>query len=992
MEGTKKCQIISRSWIQPMLLLVVIALVLVGEVAGNVLEDPQPWERYLRDIKSQTSPEDQAEAVGELLKRLLPERAKDFVVRVDPSIGPEGRDTFMVNSPGVNGSVDVAGTSGVAAAWGILHYLKYYCNAHVSWEADQLDLPETLPSAQFNVTSNDRFRYYQNVCTVSYSMVWWGWQRWQREIDWMALNGINLPLAFTGQEAIWHRVYTKMGITQAELDEHFAGPAFLAWGRMGNIRGWGGPLTPSWHNQTLALQKQIVTRMRLFGMFPVLPAFAGHVPAGLTRIHPDANITRLDAWSHFTDPYTRTYLLDPNDPLFQTIGSAFIQEMTSVLGSDHFYNCDTFNEMTPTSSDPDYLKSVGAAIYEAMTKVDHNAIWVMQGWLFFSAESFWQKAQAQALLTSVPIGRLLVLDLASEIAPQYNRLESYFGQPFIFCMLLDYGGVNGLFGNVDVLLKNMEDARKFPNVTLVGTGLTPEGINQNYVMYDFMNELGWRSTSPNVSSWAIDYARRRYGSDDPRLGRAWQLLMRSVYNCTTYIRYHGKGVIIMHRPRLHPKQLIWYSVVDVITAWDLLINVAKGENNAEIFAEDIAESKQSISKPNTETEDSYGDHNAVLDRSFPQEQPSLNIGSQEFYLDKIKQDFSNNKNGEIRQMNHRNTQELQHNRVRRSGFVSNTADRMEYTDKASALSQIGKNSLNSFHPRFETSMGKEDEISEANMDRKLIRDGISASTESNKRTGKYGPQENESEMDVEMELESNSDPRKNGLEARNKSVTNQATFQHDLVDVTRQILQLVGGQMVLRLVQNYNNNVLLALQESHILLQELLVDLDLLLGTSPDFLLGRWVDASASWATSEKERDHYIFNALNQITLWGPTGEIHDYAIKQWSGLVLNYIKPRWEFFSQTLLTSLEQGLPFDEDRFRWDLFTLVEDPFTKDTNISYPSQPQGDPIQTAINFHTKYRPIFDSRFLHILERRYQSSLGQLAKMKMMKKEVKGTE
>ncbi|KAG7172873.1 Alpha-N-acetylglucosaminidase-like [Homarus americanus] len=795
MEGTKKCQIISRSWIQPMLLLVVIALVLVGEVAGNVLEDPQPWERYLRDIKSQTSPEDQAEAVGELLKRLLPERAKDFVVRVDPSIGPEGRDTFMVNSPGVNGSVDVAGTSGVAAAWGILHYLKYYCNAHVSWEADQLDLPETLPSAQFNVTSNDRFRYYQNVCTVSYSMVWWGWQRWQREIDWMALNGINLPLAFTGQEAIWHRVYTKMGITQAELDEHFAGPAFLAWGRMGNIRGWGGPLTPSWHNQTLALQKQIVTRMRLFGMFPVLPAFAGHVPAGLTR----------------------TYLLDPNDPLFQTIGSAFIQEMTSVLGSDHFYNCDTFNEMTPTSSDPDYLKSVGAAIYEAMTK-----------------------------------GRLLVLDLASEIAPQYNRLESYFGQPFIFCMLLDYGGVNGLFGNVDVLLKNMEDARKFPNVTLVGTGLTPEGINQNYVMYDFMNELGWRSTSPNVSSWAIDYARRRYGSDDPRLGRAWQLLMRSVYNDATHTLNHGQYVLVT-RPHLDVKpDKIWYSVVDVITAWDLLINVAKGENNAEIFAEDIAESKQSISKPNTETEDSYGDHNAVLDRSFPQEQPSLNIGSQEFYLDKIKQDFSNNKNGEIRQMNHRNTQELQHNRVRRSGFVSNTADRMEYTDKASALSQIGKNSLNSFHPRFETSMGKEDEISEANMDRKLIRDGISASTESNKRTGKYGPQENESEMDVEMELESNSDPRKNGLEARNKSVTNQATFQHDLVDVTRQILQLVGGQMVLRLVQNYNNNVLLALQESHILLQELLVDLDLLLGTSPDFLLGRWVDASASWATSEK--------------------------------------------------------------------------------------------------------------------------------------------
>lgn len=74
-----------------------------------------------------------------------------------------------------------------------------------------------------------RFRYYQNVCTVSYSFVWWNWTRWEREIDWMAMNGINLPLAFNGQEAIWQRVYLRMGLTQQELDQHFGGPAFLAW-------------------------------------------------------------------------------------------------------------------------------------------------------------------------------------------------------------------------------------------------------------------------------------------------------------------------------------------------------------------------------------------------------------------------------------------------------------------------------------------------------------------------------------------------------------------------------------------------------------------------------------------------------------------------------------------------------------------------------------------------------------------------------------------
>ena len=57
----------------------------------------------------------------------------------------------------------------------------------------------------------------------------------------MAISGVNLPLAFTGQEYAFYRTYTeKFGLNSSDLDAHFAGPAFLAWGRMGNIRGWGG--------------------------------------------------------------------------------------------------------------------------------------------------------------------------------------------------------------------------------------------------------------------------------------------------------------------------------------------------------------------------------------------------------------------------------------------------------------------------------------------------------------------------------------------------------------------------------------------------------------------------------------------------------------------------------------------------------------------------------------------------------------------------------
>ena len=47
--------------------------------------------------------------------------------------------------------------------------------------------------------------------------------------------------------------------------------------------------------------------------------------------------------------------------------------------------------------------------------------------------------------------------------------------------------------------------------TMIGTGITPEGIEQNDVVYLLMNEMGWRSETVNVSQWLEAYSQRRYG-------------------------------------------------------------------------------------------------------------------------------------------------------------------------------------------------------------------------------------------------------------------------------------------------------------------------------------------------------------------------------------------------------------------------------------------------------------------------------------------------
>lgn len=149
------------------------------------------------------------------------------------------------------------GTNGTNVSWGVDNLVF-----------DILPFPDTL--GVITKTSPVVYRYALNVVAFSYTTPWWDEARWMREIDWMALHGVNLPLANIGQEFLWQQVYRSLGMTDEDLLHYFTGPAYLSWQRMGNIHGWGGPLPQSWMLEQHLLQKRIVKRMVDLGMQPVL--------------------------------------------------------------------------------------------------------------------------------------------------------------------------------------------------------------------------------------------------------------------------------------------------------------------------------------------------------------------------------------------------------------------------------------------------------------------------------------------------------------------------------------------------------------------------------------------------------------------------------------------------------------------------------------------------------------------------------------------------
>ncbi|XP_009894127.1 PREDICTED: bifunctional coenzyme A synthase-like [Charadrius vociferus] len=278
------------------------------------------------------------------------------------------------------------------------------------------------------------------------------------------------------------------------------------------------------------------------------------VPAGNT-VFPRVNATRLGGWSHFDCTYSCTYLLDPEDPMFQVIGTLFLKELIKEFGTDHIYSADTFNEMTPLSSDPAYLSRVSNAVFRSMTGGDPEALWLMQGWLFQHQPDFWQPAQVRALLHGVPLGRMIVPDLFAESKPVYQWTESFYGQPFIWCMLHNFGGNHGLFGTVEAINHGPFSARRFPNSTMVGTGLVPEGIEQNDMVYELMNELGWSQEPLDLPSWVTRYAERRYGAPNAAAAR---LPFNSVY-CASKFAVEGlcESLAIVLRPfNIHARAVL----------------------------------------------------------------------------------------------------------------------------------------------------------------------------------------------------------------------------------------------------------------------------------------------------------------------------------------------------------------------------------------------------------------------------------------------------
>ena len=182
-------------------------------------------------------------------------------------------------------------------------------------------------------------------------------------------------------------------------------------------------------------------------------------------------------------------------------------------------------------------------------------------------------------------------------------------------------------------------------------------------------------------------------------------------------------------------------------------------------------------------------------------------------------------------------------------------------------------------------------------------------------------------------------------------------FRHDLVDITRQVISdafLVAHREIMSLYESESVSFKEVRDKGDAML-EMILDMDRILATSKNFLLGTWLYDAIAMGNTTEEMQYFEYEARNQITRWGEhnSNVLGDYAGKQWSGFVKWYYYRRWEIFLTELCESKRNTRKFNHAHV-----SHVTEKFEvnwQHEHVMYSNKTRGDTIHVSHQLYHKY-------------------------------------
>jgi alpha-N-acetylglucosaminidase len=457
------------------------------------------------------SPGPDVRAAERVLGRLLPQHAAQFELRaLEVGNGPE-----LSRISAADGHIRIEGTTSSALLFGVNWYLKYVAHVQISTNGDQLgaagDFP--LPDATIELQTAYAYRYALNENVDGYSTPYWDWARWEREIDVLALSGVNAMIVERGADLVLYRTFRDFGYSDSEIRAWITQPAHQNWQLMGNLCCFDGPISLELLQKRAASAQKIIARLRELGIIPVMPGFYGIVPGDFRRRFPAAHVVPQGKWAGFTRPDW----LDPRDPMFARVARAFYRHQHELFGDSSIYDMEVFQEGGESGDVP--VPQAAHAVQSALWAAHPAASWMMLAW---------QGNPRQDLLSGVDRRHLLVIDIDHDRVPRDDRRRDFQDAPFLFGGIWEFGGRTTLGANVANITERLQ-RMGHTNSNMAGTAYFTEGLDTNPMAFDLFTEMAWRSKPLDPGGWITRYVQRRYGVTDPDAVEAWQVLLNTAY-------------------------------------------------------------------------------------------------------------------------------------------------------------------------------------------------------------------------------------------------------------------------------------------------------------------------------------------------------------------------------------------------------------------------------------------------------------------------------
>ncbi|MDR3446749.1 MULTISPECIES: alpha-N-acetylglucosaminidase [unclassified Dyella] len=446
-----------------------------------------------------------------VIHRLLPHQASQFELGTLP--GGSDREHFRISS--ANGHIRVEGSTPSALLFGVNWYLKYVANVQISPNGDRVGTEAfPLPAKTIEREAEYAHRYALNENVDGYTAPYWDWTRWEREIDVLALSGINAMLVERGMDSVLYQTFRDVGYSDAEIRQWITQPAHQNWQLMGNLCCFNGPISTDLMQKRAVSAQKIIARLRELGITPVLPGFYGIVPADFQTKFPKSHVVPQGEWAGFTRPGW----LDPRDTLFKRLAAAFYKHQRALFGESAIYDMEVFQEGGESGDVP--VPEAARAVQHALHDAHPDALWMMLAW---------QGNPRQDLLSGVDRRHLLIIDIDHDRVPRDDRQKDFQDAPFLFGGIWEFGGRTTLGANTRNITERLQRLGR-TNRNMVGTAVFTEGMDTNPFAFDLFTEMAWRGEAVDAGPWTTDYVRRRYGAADPHALAAWKVLLATAYD------------------------------------------------------------------------------------------------------------------------------------------------------------------------------------------------------------------------------------------------------------------------------------------------------------------------------------------------------------------------------------------------------------------------------------------------------------------------------